>query len=93
MTTTTACREEGTTTTPEVGDIVRWRRRARCRPHPGDDAGDDAVWALVIGREEEGRYLAATWKEGPIPLYRWQLRWGDGHIEEIICAADNWERL
>lgn len=82
-----------TTTTAEVGDVVRWATRARCRPQVEADGKNDDAWALVISREEEGRYLAATWREGPLPLYRWRLRWGDGRIEEIVCAADNWERL
>ena len=93
MTTTTAPAGEDGTTTPGTGDVVRWATRARCRPRDGTVGRDDDAWALVIGREEEGRYLAATWREGPVPLYRWRLRWGDGRIEEIVCAADNCEPL
>lgn len=83
---------------PAPGDVIRWAHNARCRWRPDIpsweiDNEPPSPWALIVGREEEGRYLYSTWRQPPIPLYRWRLRWGDGVVEEIVCAADNWELL
>lgn len=75
---------------PLPADIIRWRPAARCGPRP-DEPRDR--WALVIGREETGRAIAAVWRGPPVALYRWSLLWCDGEYESIVCAADNWERI